>query len=548
MERRTPGRRPSVVFEESKWTEYFNEYQPFPCSHQPKGRIEDRRDELVRKVSHMIQECISKKENLFEVMKIVDVLERLGVGYHFEEDIATFLDILNRNPSVADDLYAASLQFRLLRQHHYDAPCEIFKDFMDENGDFKDTLRSNVDALLSLYEAAHLRKRDEDILKRAIVFTTNSLSSLANGGDHLPKPIRDEVLHALASPTHRRIKRLEAKSFISIYEDDKESNEDILELAKLDFHILLQMHRDEVKSLSLWYKDLNARCMLGRYIRERPVENYYWALCVCHEPHYAKPRMMFAKIMVLLSFFDDTFDSYGTLEEVHQFNQAVQSWDEGAAKQIGNYYAYVMSIISKTLDEFIADDGASQVGINCFKETMKDVSKCMLQEVVWREEVQVPTVDDYLKKAAVISVMYLPVAVILFLGMNAVDEHFTWANSLPKIIEIGAIMCRLMDDIAGHENEKEERSKCFTAVDCYVKHHGVMVKEAKQVLSCIVEEDWWKINEEFLSNDKVPVPMLMVLLNLVRTMGGIYNDVDTYTKCSKVADPIHKLLNECVNH
>nr|CAB3489716.1 unnamed protein product [Digitaria exilis] len=92
-------------------------------------------------------------------MKTVDVLERLGVGYHFEEDIAIVLDFLNRNPSVpsvADDLYAASLQFRLLRQHHYDSPCEIFKDFMDENGDFKDTLRSNVDALLGLYEAAHL--------------------------------------------------------------------------------------------------------------------------------------------------------------------------------------------------------------------------------------------------------------------------------------------------------------------------------------------------------------------------------------------------------
>lgn len=75
----------------------------------------------------------------------------------------------------------------------------------------------------------------------------------------------------------------------------------------------------------------------------------------------------------------------------------------------------------------------------------------MLQEVVWRQEVQVPTVDDYFKQAAVISVMYLPVAVILFIGMNASDEHFTWANSLPKIIEIGATMCRLMDDIAGHE-------------------------------------------------------------------------------------------------
>ncbi|KAF8765301.1 hypothetical protein HU200_008674 [Digitaria exilis] len=326
MEHRTPD-RPSVVLEDSKWTEYFNQHQPFPCSYQSKGRIEHRRDELVWKVRRRIQQCVSKKENLLEGMKTVDVLERLGVGYHFEEEIAIYLDVLNRNPVAFDDLYAASLQFRLLRRHHYDVPCEILEGFMDENGDLKDTLKPNVDALLSLYEAAHLSKCHENILKRAIVFTTNRLSSLANG-DHLPQPVRDKVLHALASPTHRRIKRLEAKNYISIYENDKESNQDILELAKLDFHILLQMHRDEVMSLSLrWYKDLNPRCMLGRYIRERPVESYYWALCVCYEPHYAKPRMMYAKIFVLLSFFDDTFDSYGTLEEVRQFNQAVQRYD-----------------------------------------------------------------------------------------------------------------------------------------------------------------------------------------------------------------------------
>lgn len=71
----------------------------------------------------MIKDCISKKENLFEGMKTVDILERLGVGYHFEQEIAIFLDVLNRNPSVANDLYSASLLFRLLRQHHYDVPC-----------------------------------------------------------------------------------------------------------------------------------------------------------------------------------------------------------------------------------------------------------------------------------------------------------------------------------------------------------------------------------------------------------------------------------------
>ena len=121
---------------------------------------------------------------------------------------------------------------------------------MDDNGDFKDALRSDVDALLSLYEAAHVSKCNEDVLNRAVVFTVDRLSYLANGGN-LPRPIQNKVLHALAAPTYRRIKRLQAKLYISIYDDDNEKDHDILELAKLDFHILQQMHRDEVRSICL---------------------------------------------------------------------------------------------------------------------------------------------------------------------------------------------------------------------------------------------------------------------------------------------------------
>ena len=87
------------------------------------------------------------------------------------------------------------------------------------------------------------------MLNRAVVFTVDRLSYLANGGN-LPRPIQNKVLHALAAPTYRRIKRLQAKLYISIYDGDNEKDHDILELAKLDFHILQQMHR-EVRSICL---------------------------------------------------------------------------------------------------------------------------------------------------------------------------------------------------------------------------------------------------------------------------------------------------------
>ncbi|KAJ1275872.1 hypothetical protein BS78_05G169200 [Paspalum vaginatum] len=546
MEHPNPAKRPTVVVEDSKWTRYFLELQPLPCSQLPEVRIKDRRDELVGKVRCILQDIISNNRDLVMGMSTVDALQRLGIGYHFEQEISTFMDVLSSKPLGVDDLSAVALQFRLLREHHYDITCDVFKYFTNDDGSFKDTIGSNVDALLGLYEAAQLSKCNEDMLKSALVFTVDKLSFLANGG-LLPKTIQDKVLHALASPTYKRTKRLQAKFHISIYENDKEINQDILELAKLDFHILQKMHRDEVKDFSLWYKDLNPRRMLGQYIRERPVECYYWAIILYHEPHQAKARMMYAKMLILVSFFDDIFDSYGTLEEAHQFNQALQSWDKEAASQIGKCYAYMMSHISKTF-EFVADAGASPVAIDCLKECMKEISKSMVQELIWREERQAPTVHDYLKQAAAISVQYVPMVVICFAAMDANDELYKWACSFPKIIEIAAIMCRLMDDVAGHENEKEERSKCFTAVDCYIKEHGGTVEQAKKALGSLIEEHWRRLNQEFLNNDTIPVPLLTILVDLVRTMDGMYIDVDMYSKCSRVADQIHQLLNECVGH
>uniref|UniRef100_A0A0E0GX38 Terpene synthase N-terminal domain-containing protein n=1 Tax=Oryza nivara TaxID=4536 RepID=A0A0E0GX38_ORYNI len=330
--------------------------------------IKERRDKLVTKVHCMIQGYTSSKIHLSHGMKIVDAIERLGVGYHFHEEIGMFMRVLNDTPARENDMAEAALRFRLLRQHHYNAPSDVFGCFLDKNGDFKETLRHDVDALLSLYEAAHLGKCDEDLLKSAVVFTTGCLSAMAEN-DQLPQPLLEKVEHALTSPTQRRMKRLEAKLYISIYENDEDSNHDILELAKLDFHILQQMHRDEARRFSLWYKELNVRSTLGPYIRERPVECYFWSLGVFYEPQYAKARMMFARLIKIFSLFDDTFDSYGTLEEVHLFNNAVQSWDEGGAKQIGDYFGYVMSLLSKTLNEFVVD-GASPLGIDCTKKTV----------------------------------------------------------------------------------------------------------------------------------------------------------------------------------
>ncbi|KAL6875685.1 hypothetical protein ACP4OV_013198 [Aristida adscensionis] len=476
-------RRPSMKVDHSMWTGYFiNPHPLLPCSCQPMEAIQDRHDELLQKVRCLIQECRSNKEKLLEGMKLIDALERLGVGYHFYHDIAMYMDVLSSaKPAGDDELFTVALQFRLLRQHHYIVTCYVFKNFMGENGDFKLNLwfdANYAEALLSLYEAAQLGKPDEDSLRGAI----------------------DE-----------------------------------------------EMHHEEVKSFSLWYKDLNPGKTLSGHIRERPVECYFWALGIFYEPHCAKARLTFARFVKMFSLFDDTFDSYGTMDELRRFNQAVQCWDVEGANQVGKCYGYVMSHLSEALEELDVNAGASRAGVHRTKEAIKEASRCMLQEVAWREGGQVPALHDYLKVSAV-TTFYWPLACISFLGMDAADDIFTGAIPFPdKIIESAAVACRLMDDISGHECEKE-RSKCVTAVDCYVREHGVNVQQAKQALSCLVDEQWKVMNREFLADDAVPPQLLVRVMNLERLMESVYKDVDGYTHPEQIAGHIGMLLNECVDH
>lgn len=119
---------------------------------------------------------------------------------------------------------------------------------MDNQGNLSASLHNNdVRTLLVLYEAAHLGTPSEKILGEAQRQTTVLLKSMVS---HLEKTLADQVHHALRTPSFRRMKRLEARQYIPLYEEDKEECDDlVLALAKLDFYLLQQIHREEVKEI-----------------------------------------------------------------------------------------------------------------------------------------------------------------------------------------------------------------------------------------------------------------------------------------------------------
>ncbi|MED6205004.1 hypothetical protein PIB30_013999 [Stylosanthes scabra] len=63
------------------------------------------------------QEALLKKSSdSLETLKIIESIQELGIGHHFEEEINALLEKVC-HWDASQDLFATSLQFRLLRHH-----------------------------------------------------------------------------------------------------------------------------------------------------------------------------------------------------------------------------------------------------------------------------------------------------------------------------------------------------------------------------------------------------------------------------------------------
>ncbi|KAM0932757.1 putative lyase [Dioscorea sansibarensis] len=86
-----------------------------------------------------------------ETMSLIDDLQRLGISYHFDEEIEALSSQCFNFTSGKDDLFGTSLCFRLLRQQGHNASIDMFLKFTDNNGRFNEGLSKDLRGLRSLH-------------------------------------------------------------------------------------------------------------------------------------------------------------------------------------------------------------------------------------------------------------------------------------------------------------------------------------------------------------------------------------------------------------
>ncbi|KAG6499656.1 hypothetical protein ZIOFF_039446 [Zingiber officinale] len=223
------------------WGDYFIHHTTSPALTE----VSVRAEELKEQIKNLFRET----SDILQIMNLIDAIQLLGLDYHFEKEIDAALSLISKHDAKNYELYETSLWFRLLRQHGFYVPPDVFNKFKDEEGNFMSTLNEDVKGLLSLYNAAYLRIHGEYILDEAILFTKNKLVSLL---DELKQPLVILVSLFLETPLCRRNKRLLARKYIPIYQEEERRNDAILEFAKLDFNLLQSLHQEELKEMSMW--------------------------------------------------------------------------------------------------------------------------------------------------------------------------------------------------------------------------------------------------------------------------------------------------------
>nr|WBW04369.1 terpene synthase [Ficus variegata var. variegata] len=470
--------------------------------------------------------------NPSETLELIDKIQRLGLDYHFEDEIS---EKLRENKKISldkynGDLHIVSLWFRLLRQEGYNVSSGIFEKFTNEQGKFNNALASDVQGMLSLYEASHLMVHGEPILEEALAFTTTHLQS-STASSRLSPFLAAQVKHALNQPIRKGLPRVEARRYISMYEENPSHNEVLLNFAKLDFNVLQKMHQKELSDITRWWKDLDVASNLP-FARDRLVETYFWMAGVYFEPQHALARRILVKVFVLISFIDDIYDVHGTIEELQLFTDAVHSWNINCLDPLPEYMKFCYRELIKLyeeIEELLKKEGRGSYRVHYAKEAMKMQVQGYFEEAKWFHDKYVPTMEEYWQVRVKFSGYYVLI-LTSFLGMGdvATEEAFEWASKYPKIISAASVICRLMDDISGHKIERE-RGHAATSVECYVKQYDVSEEETYIVLNKKVDDAWKDINEECLVHLDVPMPLLMRLVNLTRAMHVLYKDGYNYT-------------------
>ncbi|KAK9222392.1 hypothetical protein WN944_010827 [Citrus x changshan-huyou] len=535
-----PLQRRSANYHASIWNPELIESFTTPYTYE---LYANRLDELKQKAKDLFA---SAKESTSELLKLTDSVQKLGVAYHFEEEIKEAMNILKGDATIKD-LNATSLHFRLLREYGHPVSTGTKRD-----GRFHDNLREDIEGLLSLFEASFLGIEGEDVLEEANIFCTEHLKeSLGTLGSKII--LAEQVKQSLDIPSYWRIPRIEAQNFIKLYPTDDESGPILLTLAKLDYNLVQSIHQQELKELARWWSNLGFKEKLS-FARDRLMENYLLVMGLCFEAQFSKCRIGLTKFVCILTAIDDMYDVYGSIDELELFTEAVKRWEIGAVLEELPEYMQICYLAMFNFGNELAYDVMKIHGLNTLsyiKKEWENLCTSYLVEARWFSKGYTPTAKEYIENAWV-SVGSPAAIVHAYILLQLQGSNDLTENSLSclkvehgydEMIYWSSLISRLSNDL-GNSAVELKRGDVAKSIQCYMIEEGISEEEARDRIKSLIIYSWKKLNGKNLYKSDFPESMAKMCLDMSRTAHCIFHGDGIGTSTGVTRDRLVSLILE----
>ncbi|XP_058735515.1 (3S,6E)-nerolidol synthase 1-like [Vicia villosa] len=478
-----------------------------------------------------------------ERLSMVDSIQRLGIEYHFEDEIEATLErkhMMLRFQNI-QGLSQIAFQFRMLRQQGYYISPDMFNIFLDNKGKLKDTFCEDINGLIALFEASQLSIEGEDSLDIAGQFCCKYLNEWSSTfHDH---PQVNFVTHTLMCPTHKTLSRFTPTI---IQSQNVPWTNSLQQLSKIDTQMVSSLHLKEIFAVSKWWKDLGLSKDL-EFARDDPIKWYMWTMACIPDPRFSDVRIEVTKPLSLIYIIDDLFDNYGNIDQLTLFTEAVKRWDLAGIEQLPDCMKVCFKALYDTTNEFALRTHL-KTGWNPISSLIKSWIKLLnafLQEAKWFASGHVPTLEEYLKSAIVSTGVHLVlVHAFFYMGQDVTNKNVSIIDDFPTIISTTATILRLCDDLEGDKDVNCDGNDGSYS-KCYMKDNPrVSIGQTREHMSKQISDAWKQLNKECLNTNELPSSFTKLCLNAARMVPMMYSyDGDTPSKLEKYVTSL--LYDDC---
>ncbi|EES04392.1 hypothetical protein BDA96_04G021700 [Sorghum bicolor] len=462
-----------------------------------------------------------RQKNAREMMITIDNLKRLCIDHYFEEEIESAMSSTCMDLIHSDDLFDATLAFRLLREAGHDVSAnDVLRRFTDDSGEFKLPLSMDIRGLLSLHDMSHLDIGGEVLLYKAKEFSSKHLASAIR---YLEPSLAEYVRQSLDHPYHLSLMQYKARHHLTYLQSMPIRDTVVEKLAVAEFQLNKLLHQQEIQEVKRWWMDLGLVQEIP-VVRDQVMKWYMWSMTAVQGCSFSRYRVEITKIIALVYVVDDIFDLVGTLEELSLFTEAVKVWNMAAADSLPrcmrSCYMALYTVTNEITDMVEKEHGLNHV--NHLRKAWAVLFDGFMVEAKWLATEQVPTAEDYLRNGVVTSGVPLTfVHIFIMLGYDQSIEALI--DQMPSVISCPAKILRLWDDMGSAKDEAQEGLD-GSYMDFYLMENprcGPSDVEAH--MRNLIAREWEELNRECLCKRTFSSNLTQTCLNAARMISVMYS-------------------------